>query len=368
MNKLLYISFLLLLAGITFAQDKEILLNWECNMELEIAASRFDPATDTVAARGGFNSWARFNLIADPGDPNYYISENPFVDTLDLGDTIKYKFFYTPDVWEAGGDRLYVITQDDYNAGEALISRPFNDATLSTVTLTDSTVITFSVDVSNAKGYNSGQPFPAITDVILAGGISPLQWPGGSWPLYDSSKVFRLEDQGGGIWSVDVVFQKFTVFDISYKYGINYFDSTNIPVGDTRDNEAGVGDNHMISLSSYLWAAEVQDTFGVMGFRDFTTDVNEIPGSTPSAYALEQNFPNPFNPGTTINFSIPTEGFVTLDVYNSIGQKVASLVNETKTAGSYTVGFDATNLTSGIYFYRISSGSFSETKKMILLK
>nr|MCU0365484.1 T9SS type A sorting domain-containing protein [Ignavibacteriaceae bacterium] len=93
-----------------------------------------------------------------------------------------------------------------------------------------------------------------------------------------------------------------------------------------------------------------------------------IPGSTPSAYALEQNFPNPFNPGTTINFSIPAEGFVTLDVYNSIGQKVASLVNETKTAGSYTVGFDASDLTSGIYFYKISSGNFTETKKMILLK
>jgi len=290
MKKLFYVSLLILLAGITFAQDKEILLNWECNMELEIAASRLDTATDKVASRGNFNSWARFNLIADPSDPNYYISENPFKDTLDVGDIINYKWFYTPDSWEAGDNRQYILTQADYDAGEALISRPFNDATLSTVTLTDSTVITFSVDVSNAKGYNSGQPFPAITDVILAGGISPLQWPDGSWPLKDSSKVIRLEDQGGGMWSADVVFQKFTVFDISYKYGINFFDSTNIPVGDTRDNEAGVGDNHMISLSSYLWAAEVQDTFGVMGFRDFTTDVRNITETLPTFYALDQNF------------------------------------------------------------------------------
>ncbi len=70
----------------------------------------------------------------------------------------------------------------------------------------------------------------------------------------------------------------------------------------------------------------------------------------------------------TINFSIPVEGFVILDVYNSIGQKVATLVNETKTAGTYAVDFDASDLTSGIYFYKISSGNFSETKKMILLK
>lgn len=368
MKKLFYVSFLILLSGITFAQDKEILLNWECNMELEIAASRFDPGTDTVAARGTFNGWSRYDLIADPGDPNYYISENPYVDTLDLGDTIKYKFYYTPDSWETGDDRVYVITQDDYNAGEATISRAFNDATLSTVTLTDSTVITFSVDVSNAMSYPSGQPFPAISDVILAGGISPLQWPGGSWPLYDSSKVIRLTDQGGGIWSADVVFQKFTVFDISYKYGINFFDSTNIPAGDLRDNEAGVGDNHSISLSSYLWVAEVQDTFGVMVFHEFTTDVRNITETLPTSYTLEQNFPNPFNPTTMINFSIPNEGYVTLNVYNSIGQHVATLVNESKPAGTYQVGFDGANLSSGIYFYKLTSGNFTETKKMILMK
>jgi hypothetical protein len=368
MRKILYFSFLTFLAGITFAQPKEILLNWECNMELEIAASRFNPATDSVSARGNFNGWGEYRLIADPGDPNYYISENPFTDTLDVGDTLEYKFFYTPDVWESVPNRIHAISQAEYNNGEVTLSHPFNDGTLQTVTLTDSTVVKFSVDVNNAVGYNSGQPFPVIHDVILAGGISPLQWPGGGWPLSDSSKVIRLTDQGGGIWSADVVFQKFTVFNISYKYGINFFDSTNIPVGDLRDNEAGVGDNHMISLSSYLWYAEVQDTFGTMGFRDFTTGVKNITNELPTAYVLEQNYPNPFNPVTRINFSIPAEGFVSLDIYNSIGQKVASLVNENKTAGSYEVNFDAAKLSSGIYFYKISSGNFTETKKMILMK
>lgn len=368
MKKLLYISFLILLAGITFAQPKEILLNWECNMELEIAAGRFDPGTDSVSARGSFNGWGEYRLIADPSDPNYYISENPFADTLDVGDTLEYKFFYTPDVWESVPNRKHGITQAEYDNGEVTLSHPFNDGTLQTVTLTDSTVITFSIDVSNAMSYPSGQPFPAITDVILAGGIAPLQWPGGSWPLADSSKVIRMEDQGGGIWSVDVVFQKFTVFDISYKYGINFFDSTNIPAGDLRDNEAGVGDNHMISLSSYLWVAEVQDTFGVMGFHDFTTDVRDITETLPTSYTLEQNFPNPFNPTTMINFSIPNEGYVTLNVYNSIGQQVATLVNESKTAGTYQVGFDGANLSSGIYFYKLTSDNFTETKKMMLLK
>jgi len=105
-----------------------------------------------------------------------------------------------------------------------------------------------------------------------------------------------------------------------------------------------------------------------MGLKDFPVDVEPINEVIPSAYTLGQNFPNPFNPSTKINFSIPVEGFVTLDVYNAIGQKVASLVNETKTAGNYSVDFDASSLTSGIYFYKISTGNFTETKKMILMK
>ena len=141
-----------------------------------------------------------------------------------------------------------------------------------------------------------------------------------------------------------------------------------IPAGDLRDNEAGVGDNHMISFLSYLWVAEVQDTFGVMGFHNFTTDVRDITTTLPNSYALDQNFPNPFNPATKINFSIPVEAFVSLDVYNSIGQRVATLVNETKTAGTYEVNFNAANLSSGIYFYKLTSGNFTETKKMILMK
>ncbi len=116
------------------------------------------------------------------------------------------------------------------------------------------------------------------------------------------------------------------------------------------------------------WYAETLDTFGIMLLKDFPVDVEPINEVIPSAYALEQNYPNPFNPSTTINFSIPVEGFVTLDVYNTIGQKVASLVNETKTAGTYKVDFDAATLTSGIYFYKISVGNFTETKKMILMK
>lgn len=85
-------------------------------------------------------------------------------------------------------------------------------------------------------------------------------------------------------------------------------------------------------------------------------------------YSLLQNYPNPFNPITKINYSIKLAGLVTLKVYDILGKEVASLVNEMKEPGSYLVTFSASNLPSGIYFYRISSDKYTETKKLIILK
>jgi len=93
---------------------------------------------------------------------------------------------------------------------------------------------------------------------------------------------------------------------------------------------------------------------------------NEI--TYPAEYKLYQNYPNPFNPTTTINYSIPKAGNVKLTVYNTIGSKVATLLNEYKPAGNYSVQFNATNLASGIYLYRLESGSYSNAKKFILMK
>ncbi len=89
---------------------------------------------------------------------------------------------------------------------------------------------------------------------------------------------------------------------------------------------------------------------------------------TAKQYALDQNFPNPFNPSTTLRYSIPDAGVVTLKVYNLLGQEVATVVNEYQNSGVYSVSFDASKLASGMYLYRITSGEFSSVKKMLLLK
>jgi len=101
-----------------------------------------------------------------------------------------------------------------------------------------------------------------------------------------------------------------------------------------------------------------------------TSYSNEIHVKTvsPLVFNLFQNYPNPFNPVTTITFSIPQDGKVELKVYDVLGNEVATLVNEYREAGSYKVGFNGSTLSSGIYFYTLSAGSFIETKKLAILK
>jgi len=85
-------------------------------------------------------------------------------------------------------------------------------------------------------------------------------------------------------------------------------------------------------------------------------------------FELKQNYPNPFNPSTSLQYAIGSRQFVTLKVYDLLGREVATLVNEEKPAGEYEVEFNGSTLPSGIYFYQLKAGTFSETKKMILLK
>lgn len=98
------------------------------------------------------------------------------------------------------------------------------------------------------------------------------------------------------------------------------------------------------------------------------TGVEQVPNGIPTTFNLSQNYPNPFNPTTEIQYSIPKSGIVTLKVYNILGQEVMTLVNQQQTTGSYKVDFNASNLASGIYMYRLQSGNYTLTKKMVLLK
>ncbi|MGB2868232.1 MAG: T9SS type A sorting domain-containing protein [Bacteroidota bacterium] len=127
------------------------------------------------------------------------------------------------------------------------------------------------------------------------------------------------------------------------------------------------GSGHILSNSygrGLLGGYEGFTTFNVLG-----TDVeNSTLDVMPASYRLSQNFPNPFNPLTRISYSIPVSGNVVLKVIDILGREVASLVNEQKAAGNYTVTWEASKVASGVYFYRLESGKFSETKKLVFIK
>lgn len=102
--------------------------------------------------------------------------------------------------------------------------------------------------------------------------------------------------------------------------------------------------------------------------RTFVVGVENISSDIPDEYNLEQNYPNPFNPATTIQFSIPEQSFVKLEIFNSLGEKVSTLFNEELRTGSYKYEWNAENLSSGIYYYSLTTNNFSKTKKLVLLK
>ena len=160
---------------------------------------------------------------------------------------------------------------------------------------------------------------------------------------------------GGAWYAYDV-----TTGDIMETVGIPMGDST---AGGSR------------SPRGIAWTADGQtmytadfDYSTISVYQNTSTDVAQAGSELPSSYELGQNYPNPFNPSTMINFSIPESGLVTLKVFNVLGQEIAELVNDVKSAGNYEVSFDASNLTTGMYVYKIQTGNYSATKKMLLVK
>ena len=88
----------------------------------------------------------------------------------------------------------------------------------------------------------------------------------------------------------------------------------------------------------------------------------------PDQFILNQNFPNPFNPETIINYSVPIQSFVSLKIFDLLGNEIKTLVNSYRHPGNYSVKFDASEISSGIYFYRLQAGDFMQTKKMVLIR
>ena len=219
----------------------------------------------------------------------------------------------------------------------------------------------------NQDPVNNGkiQYFPAV-HVDKQGGLNVIFYDDRN-TTSDSSGVFlaRSED-GGNNW------REFQISDINFKP---------LPIGGL--GQGYQGDNISItSANDKLWPVWMDNRTGIYQIWTVPIEISSVDvEQTPeiiSEFRLEQNYPNPFNPSTNIRFRISDFGFVSLKIFDVLGNEVATLVDEYKPAGSYEVEFsaiggsasggNATDLPSGIYFYKLQAGSFTDTKKMILLR
>jgi hypothetical protein len=179
-----------------------------------------------------------------------------------------------------------------------------------------------------------------------------MQFPNGGW-----FTSLTVQVRNGSVWS-DVAGLLSTPA-YSGANGTNYetFTLTFTPVAGDGIRIGGVpgGSAHYISVGEL----RVLD--------NGTTSVGPDPG-IPQDYALRQNFPNPFNPGTNITFDLPVDAHVTLKVFDITGREVATLADGIARAGRQTVTFVPADLSSGVYFYRLSANGFVETKRMVLIR
>jgi hypothetical protein len=134
-----------------------------------------------------------------------------------------------------------------------------------------------------------------------------------------------------------------------------------------RVNALAVVGNEVV-VGGYFTSAGGVSANNVARWNSGTSRVEQLSPTAPKTFLLEQNYPNPFNPSTTIRYQLPVASEVKLEVYDVLGKKIATLVNERQSAGSYQVVWNASGLSSGTYFYRLQAGTFVETKKMILVK
>ncbi len=174
-------------------------------------------------------------------------------------------------------------------------------------------------------------------------------------------------------WTVTLVFSPGVSSYVEYKSGAIFAGYDTIMIGGVIsngsliDNESRSGVNHSLVLSGANQS--VYNHFGDMDPANPGTGVTENPQAPrPTTYTLSQNYPNPFNPTTRFNYSVTKNGYVTLKVYNVLGQEVATLLAGNQRAGNYIATFDAARLASGVHFYRLQAGSYSLTKKMVLTK
>jgi hypothetical protein len=210
----------------------------------------------------------------------------------------------------------------------------------------------------NQDALNNGknQFFPSIC-VDTGGGINVLYYDNRNYGCDSSYDVYLSRStDGGNTWN-------------DYKMSTQSFKPHPVP-----GSSVYWGDFiTIIAVNNKLYCSWMADYTGLyqawMRIQDITTiGIKQINSEVPDKYSLSQNYPNPFNPSTNIKYQIPNNGFVKLTVFDILGHNVETLVNQKQSAGTYEVEWDGSKYPSGVYFYQFKTESYSQTKKLMLVK
>ena len=200
-----------------------------------------------------------------------------------------------------------------------------------------------------------------VTNLSISGSVGQhptLHWPKVGIDETLSYKVYRAN-------AIDGRYLFHNIASISYVPGLYNYSWTDNSI--TITNPKLSGTTYYYRITSYDILNESITSNEVTTWSN-TINKETNSNTTKIEYKLYDSYPNPFNPKTIINFSLRAGGFVKLQVFNSVGQQVRLLLDEMKDEGSYSVSFDAGNLPSGVYFYRLTAGDFTAVKKMMLIK
>ena len=350
----------------------DIEVTFQVDMNVQMAVGNFNPgAGDIVVVRGPFNGWGGTSATcADMGGGIYAVTV-PFLAQAE-SNAIEHKFVIVAggDNWESSPNRM---AYGDCSAPDAdgdglldVVLAPVFFANVDWASIIDHPVtVTFDIDASRIScwfaagmGPNGGlNSYGDLSFISVHGFFN-------GWPAWDGSinPIYRAIPGTDCHWSVSYTFPVGSAKNQVYKYGANGF-----------DNESGFQQDHSMDLGNDggTGLMTVGDVFGSLGTQwdcfggcAETVDAQD----QPVAFSLSQNAPNPFNPTTSISFTLPESGTASLKVFDTAGRQVATLVNGMSERGQHSVSFDAGQLSTGVYFYTLQFNGQSTTRKMVLVK
>ncbi len=351
--------------------DVEVL--FQVDMTVLIALGTFDPETDLITIRGahanlgGWGPGPVMNQVT--GMEGHYDLLVQF-DQVESGTPSEFKYVWLPDgnqddpQWEQNDNRSFTPELDlpDENEngyGEIELEEVFFSNMGWDDIISQDVDVVFQVNIQPALwNLLDGQTIEACGETVVdPEDILYVACAGffNEWPWCDFGEEYQATTENGILYTCTVPFYTGDPRELIYKYGIN-----------GGDNEAGFAENHEIEIDD-AESTFVIDPPDMFGSQSDWYAVGDIQG-VPAAFQLHANYPNPFNPTTTISYNLAVPGPVQLAVYNLMGERVACLVDEAQTPSEYRVEFNAAGLASGVYFYRLTAGDYSVTKKMMLLK